>query len=64
MPVEWDEKGSAVAAAISTEGGKDYYIDNDHKGLELLDLLQEEVQATGIVRGIGNKKRITVLVYM
>lgn len=64
MPVEWDEKGSVVAAAISTEGEEDYYIDNDHKGLELLDLLQKEVRATGIVREIGNKKRITIVVYM
>jgi hypothetical protein len=63
LPVEWDEKGSAVAAAISTEGEEDYYIDTDHKGLELLDLLQEEVQATGIVREIADKKRITVVVY-
>lgn len=64
MPVEWDEKGSVVAAAISTEGEEDYYIDNDHKGLELLDLLQKEVRATGIVREIGNKKRITIVVCM
>ena len=64
MPVEWDEKGSVVAAAISTEGEEDYYIDNDHKGLELLDLLQKEVRATGIVKEIGNKKRITIVVCM
>jgi len=63
VPVRWDDKGSPVAAAISTEGKDEYYIDNDHKGLELLDLLQEEVQATGLVREIRNKKVMTVVVY-
>lgn len=64
MPVRWDDKGSPVAAAISTEGEEEYYIDNDHKGLELLDLLQEEVQATGLVREVDGKKVITVEIYM
>jgi hypothetical protein len=64
VPVRWDDKGSAVAAAISAEGKEEYYIDNDHKGLELLDLLQEEVQVNGLVREVDGKKVITVKIYM
>jgi len=62
--VDWDEKGKVVAAAISTHDEDEYLIHNNHKGRELLDLLQEEVQVTGIMREVDGKKAITVRMCM
>jgi len=64
VPVNWDEKGNVVAAAISTHDEDEYLIDSNYKGKELLDLLQEEVQATGLVRELDGKKFFTVKIYM
>ena len=64
IPVDWDKEGKVVAAAISTHDEDEYLIDNNHKGRELLDLLQEEVQVTGIMREVDGKKAITAKMYM
>jgi len=63
VPVDWDEKGNVIAAAISCQDEVEYRIDNNEKGSELLSLVQEEVEATGTVRKKGNGKLITVAEY-
>ena len=63
VPVDWDEKGNVIGAAISCHGEVEYRIDNNTKGSELLSFIQEEVEATGIVREKANRKVITVTEY-
>jgi hypothetical protein len=63
VPVDWDEKGNVIAAAISCQDELEYQLDNNKKGSELLSLVQEEVEAVGIVREKGNRKVITVTEY-
>ena len=65
IPVDWDEKGSVVALSISTPNEDEYLIDKDHlKGKELLHLIQEEVEVSGIVREDEDKKIIAVEKYI
>ena len=63
IPIDWDEKGNAVAVAISSHDEDEYYIEKDEKGGPLLAFIQEEVEVSGIVRENGNKKIITVKEY-
>jgi hypothetical protein len=63
VPVDWDEQGKVMAAAIFCQDEVEYRIDNNKKGSELLSLVQEEVEATGIVREKGDRKLITVTEY-
>ena len=63
VPVDWDEKGNVIAGAISCHGEVEYRIDNNTKGSELLSFIQEEVEATGIVREKADRKVITVTEY-
>ena len=62
--MDWNEKGSVVALAISTPNEDEYLIDNDYKGKELLHSIQEEVEVSGVVREDENKKIITVQKYI
>ena len=63
--MDWDEKGNVVAAAISTNDEDEYFIDKDHhKGEELLHLIQEEVEVSGVARENENKKIIAVQDYI
>jgi len=64
IPVDWDEKGKVVAAAISTHNEDEYLIDNDYKGEKLLHFVQEEVEVSGIARKNKDKKTITVKKYI
>jgi hypothetical protein len=63
VPVDWDEKGNIIAAAISCQEEVEYQLDNNQKGSELLSLVQEEVEVVGIVREKGDRKVITVIEY-
>ncbi len=63
MPVDWDEKGKVIAAAISTCDEEEYLIENIYKGEELLGLLRREVEVRGVVRERQNKKKIRVQEY-
>ena len=64
IPVDWDEKGSVVAIAISTPNEDEYLVDKDHKGKELLHLIQEEVEVSGVTRKDKDKKILTVQKYI
>ena len=63
VPIDWDEKGDVIGAAISCHGEVEYRIDNNVKGSELLSFIQEEVEVTGIVKKKGDSKVITVTEY-
>jgi hypothetical protein len=63
VPIDWDEEGNVTAAAISCQDELEYRIDNNKKGSELLSLVQEVVEAIGIVRENGDRKVITVTDY-
>lgn len=63
IPVDWDEKGKAIAAAISAHDEDEYLIERIYKGQELLDLLRREVEVRGLVREKQNKKKIRVQEY-
>ena len=62
--MDWDEKGKVVATAISTHTEEEYLIFNDYKGKELLHLIQEVVEISGVVREDEDKKIITVQKYI
>ena len=64
IPVDWDEKGKVVAAAISTHNEDEYLIDNDYKGEELLHFVREEVEVSGVAKEKKDKKIITVQKYI
>lgn len=64
IPVEWDEKGKVVAAAISTHAEEEYFIEKDHKAEELLHFIQEEVEVSGVARENEDKKIIKVRKYI
>ena len=64
IPVEWDEKGKVVAAALSTHGEDEYFIDHDFKGNELLHHIQEEVEVSGVARKNKGKNIIIVQKYV
>jgi 5S rRNA maturation endonuclease (ribonuclease M5) len=60
IPVDWDEKGTVTAAALSTHNEEEYSIDLDHKGEELLRYVQQEVEVSGVARKSNNAKVITI----
>lgn len=63
IPVAWDEKGNAVATAISTHSEEEYVVEGFGKGKELVSLIREEVEVSGVVKNEGNKKIIRVKKY-
>ena len=63
IPVEWDEKGKVIAAALSTHKEEEYLIDHDYKGRKLMDHIQHEVEVSGVARKNNNKKTITITTY-
>lgn len=56
IPVDWDEEGNALAAAISGLDEQEYLIKQDGKGKELLQLMRQEIEAMGVVKK-GSKGR-------
>ena len=63
--MDWDEKGRVVGIAISTPSEDEYLVDKDHhKGEELLHLIQEEVEVSGVAREEEDKRIITVQKYI
>lgn len=64
VPVDWDEKGNALAAAISTPDEQEYVIQQDEKGKELLKFIRHDVEVYGVVRkAIKGRKAVTVKSY-
>lgn len=64
IPVEWDGEGNALAVAISSPDEQEYVIEQDKKGKELIGLIRQEVEVSGVVRKvIKGSKTITVKSY-
>lgn len=64
IPVDWDDRGNIIAAAVSTYFEEEYFIDQNPWGEELLAFVRERVKASGIVREDKHgKKIITVKKY-
>jgi hypothetical protein len=66
IPVEWDEKGMAIAVALSTHTEDEYLIDPNYMGKELLRYVQEDVEVSGMAKENKDKKTklITVQKYI
>lgn len=58
IPVDWDDRGNIVAAAVSTYFEEEYFIDQNPWGEELLAFVRQRVKASGIVKMDKNGKRI------
>lgn len=64
IPVDWDGEGNALAVAISSPDEQEYVIEQDKKGKELIGLIRQEVEVSGVVRKvIKGGKTITVKSY-
>ncbi len=63
IPVDWNEKGRATRALVSTHSEEEYFIEKDKMGGELLNYVQKEVEVTGVLRRTGGKNKITVKGY-
>ncbi|MDI6687519.1 MAG: hypothetical protein QME06_04780 [Desulfobacterales bacterium] len=64
VSMDWDEKGNALAAAISTPDEQEYVIKQDEKGKELLKFIRHDVEVYGVVRkAIKGRNMVTVKSY-
>ena len=64
IPVDWDDEGNALAAAISSPDEQEYLIELDAKGKELVGLMRQEIEVRGVVKkGIKGRKTVTVRNY-
>jgi hypothetical protein len=60
IPVDWDEKGTVIAAALSTHKEEEYLIEHTDEGRKMMAFIQHEVEARGVVRKDHHKKTITI----
>jgi 5S rRNA maturation endonuclease (ribonuclease M5) len=60
IPVDWDSEGKAIATAISTHHEDEYLIVDEKNTIEMDNLINEEVEITGIYKKKGDKKIIKV----
>ena len=60
IPVDWDSEGKVIATAISTHHEDEYLIVDEKKVIELNNLINEEVEITGIYKTRGDKKIVKV----
>jgi len=64
IPVHWDKEGNALAVAISSPNEQEHVIEQDKKGKELIGLIRQEIEVSGVVRKvIKGGKTITVKSY-
>lgn len=60
IPVDWDDNGNAIRAAIFTGNEEEYLVEENEKGKKLLVLMQQMVEIKGMVREEAGRKVITV----
>ena len=60
IPVDWDSEGKVIAAAISTHHEDEYLIVDEENTIEMNNLINEEIEITGIYKKKGDKKIIKV----
>ena len=64
IPVDWDKQGNALAVAISGSDDEEYVIEKNEQGRELLGLIRQEIEVSGVVRkAIKGRKTIVVKSY-
>jgi hypothetical protein len=64
IPVDWDKEGNALAVAISGSDDEEYVIERNEQGKELLGLIRQEIEVSGVVRkAIKGRKTIVVKSY-
>ena len=61
IPADWNDRQELIAAALATADEREYRIDLNRKGKELLDYLQHQVEATGAL-GRDEKGRDVITV--
>jgi hypothetical protein len=50
IPADWNDHQEVVAAALATADEKEYRIAVNKNGKELLDVLQRQIEATGVLK--------------
>jgi len=60
IPVDWDDKGNVIKAAILTANEEEYIVEENEKGEKLLGLMRQVVEIKGVVREEAGRKIITV----
>jgi hypothetical protein len=63
IPMDWDEQGNVVRIAISSHDEKEYLVDKEGKGYELLALIRKEVEVGGEIKEEDRRKVIRVKKY-
>ena len=64
IPADWNDRQELIAAALATADEKEYRIAGTQKGKELLDCLQRQIEATGVLtRDERGRNVITVKRY-
>jgi hypothetical protein len=63
IPVDWDDRGNAIRAAIFTGNEEEYLVEENEKGKKLLGLMQQMVEIKGVVREEAGRKIITIETY-
>jgi hypothetical protein len=65
IPAEWNDDQEVTGVALATSDEKEYRIDGNRKGRELLNCLQQQVEATGpLSKDEKGRKVITVRRYI
>ena len=60
IPVDWDDRGNVIRAAIFTGNEEEYLVEENEKGKKLLGFMQQVVEIKGVVREEAGSKIITV----
>jgi hypothetical protein len=60
IPVEWDDKGNIRNLVISTFDEDEYIIEPDQAGKQLMSSIRKELEVTGHVSEIADRKVIKV----
>jgi len=64
IPADWNDRQELIAAALATSDEKEYRIAGTKKGKELLDCLQRQIEAIGVLtRDEKGRNVITVKRY-
>jgi hypothetical protein len=61
IPVEWDDKGNILNVVISAFDEDEYFIEPDQTGRKLMSSIRQELEITGQVTEIEDRKVIKVM---
>jgi len=61
IPVEWDDKGNILNLVISTFDEDEYLIELDQRGKQLMSSIRQELEVTGEVTEIEERKVIKIM---